>query len=67
MTTEYEGVKEKAASQVIFNKAELAYDLSKRSRLMPPPLNILALVVGIIIDIFNFAPALGSPAGWNIY
>lgn len=67
MTTEYENVQEKAKDEVIYNKAELTSDLSKRSRLMPPPFNILALVVTLIIDIINFFTALISPSYYNIY
>eukprot|EP01084_Bolivina_argentea_P005108 9653_1 len=66
MTTEYENVAEKAKSQVIYNKTELAFDLSKRSRLMPPPLNIFVLAIALIVDLFNFIFAMIHPS-WNIY
>eukprot|EP01084_Bolivina_argentea_P022070 40994_1 len=67
MTTQYENVQEKARSQIIYDKAELTYDLSSRSRLLPPPLNIVVFIIAIIIDIINFFLALISPTKLNIY
>ena len=67
MTTEYEKVKDAAKGEVIHNHAELTYDLSQRSRSMPPPLNIVVLVIALIVDIINFFFALCKPSKWNIY
>eukprot|EP01084_Bolivina_argentea_P150327 262534_1 len=54
MTTEYENVQEAAKGEVIYNKADLAYDLSNRSRLMPPPLNIVVLNMYYYMDYQTF-------------
>ena len=68
MTTEYENVQEAAKQEVVYNKAELAFDLSDRSRFMPPPLNILVLIFVTIVDILNFFIAfIISPKYANIY
>ena len=68
MTTEYENVKDAAKGEVIYNQAELTYDLSKRSRLMPPPLNIIVIIITVIIHWINFFFAFCcSPQHLNIY
>eukprot|EP01084_Bolivina_argentea_P150325 262530_1 len=68
MTTEYEHVQEAAKGEVIYNKADLAYDLSNRSRLMPPPLNIVVLIISLIIHVFNiFYSLIIHPTTLNIY
>eukprot|EP01084_Bolivina_argentea_P247463 414012_1 len=68
MTTEYENVEEQAKSHVIYNKAELASDLSTRHRLMPPPLNIVVLVATYVVDVFNlFCSLIIHPTRLNIY
>ena len=41
MTTQYENVQEDAKKFVIYNQVETTYDLIRRGRAMPPPLNIL--------------------------
>ena len=53
MTTEYENVREKAKQEVILNQIELTFDLSIRSRSMPPPLNIIVYLSSSIIYIIN--------------
>ena len=62
MTTEYEKVSERAAAEVMFNQAELAYDLTTQtSRLMPAPLNLIPLVFSAIIWFFNLIISLINP------
>ena len=60
MGAKYEEMKDKAKGEVIYNRAELTYDLSKRSRILPPPFTIIVLAVTFIIDIANFFLALVS-------
>ncbi len=68
MTTAYESVEEQAKRQVIYNKAELASDLSTRNRLMPPPLNVVVLVIALVVDVFNlFYALIIHPTKLNIY
>ena len=61
MTTRYENVEEEAKSEVIYNRAELIYDLSDRRRLMPPPLNILVLIITFIVDLIGFPFGMCKP------
>eukprot|EP01084_Bolivina_argentea_P166855 289660_1 len=51
MSTEYENFQEIANLEVAYMWTETAYDLSHRDRLMPPPLNLIVYVIGIIIHI----------------
>eukprot|EP01083_Nonionella_stella_P127007 384693_1 len=67
MTTEYEAVQSQAKAEVIFNETELTIDLTSRSRQMPPPLNIVVIVISLIIHILNFFTALLHPRYLNIY
>ena len=66
MATEYEDVSEKAAEEVMCNKIELAYDLSHRSRLMPPPLNTLVFIQWGMVWWFNFIRSVINPKD-NLY
>eukprot|EP01084_Bolivina_argentea_P174521 302308_1 len=54
MTTEYESVRERAKQEVVFNQIESTFDLSNRSRLMPPPLVIIVVIFSSIVWVFNF-------------
>ena len=67
MTTEYETVSEKAKAEVIYNKTALTVELSKRTRFMPPPLNIIVLFLTFIVDFSNLILALISPQSLIIY
>jgi len=67
MTTKYEEVSEKAEAEVMLNQTELAYDLSTQtSRLMPPPLCIIPIVLAVIVWAINFVVAVVNPR-WNLY
>eukprot|EP01084_Bolivina_argentea_P155700 271335_1 len=66
MTTEYENVSEQAEQEVVFNQTELTFDLSKRSRSMTLPLNIIVLIFAIIVWFINLFIAIIYPK-WNIY
>eukprot|EP01083_Nonionella_stella_P109163 318001_1 len=67
MTTQYENLQETAKGEVLYNQAALTYDLSKRSRVMPPPLNIVVLVVALAVYVINFCLAMICPETLNIY
>eukprot|EP01084_Bolivina_argentea_P174525 302312_1 len=67
MTTEYENVREQAQQEVVFNQTELTFDLSNRSRLMPPPLTIIVYVVSFIVMICNFILCACCHPKLNIY
>ena len=67
MTTEYEEVQKQAQAEVIFNETELTFDLTSRSRQMPPPLNVISTIVAFVIHILNFFFALIHPQILNIY
>eukprot|EP01084_Bolivina_argentea_P174524 302311_1 len=67
MTTEYENVREQAQQEVVFNQTELTFDLSNRSRLMPPPLTIIVYIMSSVVWICNLIlSAICSPK-LNIY
>ena len=58
MTTEYDKVQKQAKAEVIFNETELTVDLSQRSRLMPPPLNVFVLGIAAVIAVLNVVVAV---------
>ena len=66
MATEYENVSERAAEEVMFNRTETAYDLSQRSRVMPPPLNTLVFVMTMLVWMLNLIVSVISPRA-NLY
>eukprot|EP01083_Nonionella_stella_P219994 787527_1 len=66
MTTKYENVQEEAKGELTYNAAALTQDLSQRSRIMPPPLNLVVIILVFFIDIINFFVAMVRPKK-NIY
>ena len=66
MTTQYENVQEEAKYFVIYNQAETTYDLTRRSRLLPPPMNIVVVVLMVLLNLFNVVVTLIRPT-WNMY
>merc|ERR1719273_2544274 len=68
MSTKFQEVSKRAAAEVMYNKAELTYDLSKQtSRMMPPPLNLLAVVVFVIVWSLNLFVSCVINPKWNVY
>eukprot|EP01083_Nonionella_stella_P013248 37330_1 len=67
MTNSYENVKQKAKAEVIFNQTELTFDLSKRSRSMPPPLNVISLALTLVVHFINLLFAVFKPKSLNVY
>eukprot|EP01084_Bolivina_argentea_P286623 491712_1 len=66
MNQQYESVQKEAQAHAVFNRAELAYDLSNRSRLMPPPLDIFVFASFFIVWFFNLFISLFNPK-WNVF
>merc|ERR1712032_305767 len=66
MTTKYEEVHLEATKQVSHTRTELTIDLKNSNRLIPPPFNIVVLLIGIVVDFFNFIVVLIYPR-FNIY
>eukprot|EP01083_Nonionella_stella_P141583 436629_1 len=66
MTTKYENVQEEAKGELTYNRAAMTHDYSQRSRIMPPPLNLVVIVLVFFIDIINFLIAMIRPKK-NIY
>lgn len=70
MTTEYDKVQAQAKAEVIFNETELTVDLSQRSRMMPPPLNVFVLVIAAVMLVSNLLLVFLCKVGgknWNIF
>lgn len=66
MTTEYENVQEDAQKEVSYMSAQITFDLSNRNRMIPPPLNIIVIAVGVFVHVINLPLALLLPA-FNLY
>lgn len=56
MTTEYDDFAEHADQEVNYMWTETVYDLSHRDRLLPPPFNLLAYAIGIVIHVVIVSP-----------
>ena len=68
MSTKYERINENAKEEIILNKTITTLELgNQRQRLMPPPLNILSIVICIIIHIINFITSMINPQTLNVY
>ena len=63
---QYESVQEVARKQAIHSRIALTNDLRNRNRLMPPPLNMVVVILSVVVDIINFFVALIYPR-LNIY
>eukprot|EP01083_Nonionella_stella_P210878 763015_1 len=66
MASKYDEVKEQAHKEVILYKTELSFDLLRRSRHMPPPLNVILYLITAIILLLNLFVALLVPK-WNVF
>eukprot|EP01083_Nonionella_stella_P242799 846647_1 len=56
MTTEYEQFQGIAQLEIAYMWTETCYDLAHRDRLMPPPLNLVAWAIGLLIHIVFVLP-----------
>merc|ERR1719273_2551714 len=62
MSTKFQEVSQRASAEVMYNKAELTYDLSKQtSRRMPPPINLLTIALFVVVWILNLIISLIYP------
>ena len=70
MNAKYEKIQDQAYADIMLNQIELSFDYSRRSRHMPPPLNIIVYIGVFIIWIFNFLISIINiilGTNWNIF
>ena len=66
MTSEFHKVRQQAQKETLFAFIELTHDLSHRSRLFPPPLNIIVVAITCVVMLFGSLVTLINST-WNIY